>query len=163
MIRKDVLFLAMVGAFFVLLVACEQERDPCLQPTSVSMRVVAKRPITDTTVTDSLLPHPIWLRIDTSLGILYPKKTGQFSLLLSPLADSCSYALVPDSAAINSRDTLTFVYDRRLQFLSNACGFSYFYSLQRVRTSRHNIDSVKIINADVNLNASSPEHVQIYL
>ena len=162
MTRKDSFSLIFICAFFLVLMACEQERDPCLQPTTAPLRVVAKRPSTDTTVVDTLLPHPVWLRVDTGLGILFPKKTSSFSLLLSPRADSSTYAVQPDSAALGSLDTITFVYERKLQFLSNACGFSYFYTLQRVRSSNHNIDSVKIINREVNLNASSPEHVQIY-
>ena len=162
MIKKDALFLACLGAMFFFLTACEQDRDPCLQPTSVPMRVIAKRPLTDSMFVDSLLPDPVWLRIDTALGLVYPSNTSSFSLLLSPLTDSCSYALMPDSSAVNSIDTLTFYYNRNLHFLSNACGFTYFFSLQRISTTTNNIDSVRIINSDVNLNASAPEHVQIF-
>jgi hypothetical protein len=162
MISKDRLFLVLIGSFFLLLIACEQERDPCLQPITATMRVIAKQPLTDTTSIDTLLPHPVWFRVDTAIGLLYSKETARFSLLLSPLADSATYVLAPDSAAIASKDTLTFFYERKLQFLSNACGFTYFYSLQKIRSSSHNIDSVKIVNNDVNLNASSPEHVQIF-
>jgi hypothetical protein len=131
-----------------------------LQPTTVPVRVVTKQYLADTSFVDSLLPKPIWRAIDSGVSFTYLEDVSHFPLLLSPLADSCRYALQPDSA-IASFDTIQFYYTRRLQFLSNACGFTHFYSLDKVTTTRHNIDSVKITNTDVNLNASSPEHVQI--
>jgi hypothetical protein len=145
----------------VCLVACEQERDPCLQPKTVPMRVVARQPDSDTTTIDTLLPGAVWIGIDSMFAIGFPENSSAFSLLLSPLADSSRYALQPDSA-IASFDTLTFYYRRKLQFLSNACGFTYFFSLDSIHATAHNIDSFKINNADVNQDASSPEHVQIF-
>lgn len=147
--------------FSFLLFACNQERDPCLQPTTVSCRIRTIRPLTDSTVADTLLKNPLWVAIDSLNGIQYPAGTAYFSLLMSPITDSCRYSLQPDTASI-VKDTLTFYYKRKLQFLSNACGYTYYFSLLNINTTNHLIDSVKINNADVNGNVNSPEHVQIY-
>ena len=147
--------------FSVFLFSCEQERDPCLQPTTVPLRVVAKQIVSDSSVIDTLLPKPVWIAIDSLRGFQFPPRTSLFQLLLSPLVDTCRYALQPDSS-VASFDTLTFFYGRKLQFISNACGYTYFFSLQRINTTKHNIDSVAINNADVTSNANTPEHVQIF-
>jgi hypothetical protein len=161
MTKKDGQFLVILFLLSCLWISCETERDPCLQPKTVPLRLIAKRPITDSTTVDTLLPHPIWITVDSLDTLKYGAKTSNFSLLLSSITDSCRYALQPDTALV-SFDTITFYYDRRLQFISNACGFTYFYTLKTLKSTTHNIDSVKINNADVNQNASTPEHVQIY-
>ena len=145
----------------VLFCACEQDRDPCLQPTNVYLRVKALRHVTDTTFADTLLVHPRWTAIDTGVTLVYLPKTSAFNLLLNPKSDSCRYALQADSA-VNVFDTLTFYYDHRLQFLSNACGYTYFYTLHNISTTLHNLDSVKLKNEDVNSNVNTPEHVQVF-
>lgn len=151
----------MMVAGLMLTTSCEQERDPCLQPKTAPVRLVAKRPVTDTTSIDTLLPRPLWIGIDSAFAIRFPERTSGFQLLLSPLADSCSYALQADSS-VNRFDTLKFYYRRKLQFLSNACGFTHFYTLDSVVNTRYQIDSVKITNADVDQNASSRENIQIF-
>lgn len=145
----------------LFLFACEQERDPCLQPTTVPLRIRAVKPVSDTTVTDSLLPHPLWIAIDSGRGVIFPENSSVFNILLSPLSDSCRYAVQPDSA-VAARDTLVFYYSKHLQFLSNACGYTYFYTLLHIGSTHHLLDSVKINNDDVTSNANTPDHVQVF-
>ncbi len=153
--------LGLVICAMVLLIACEQQRDPCLEPKTVSMRVVAKQAVNDSTSVDTLLASPVWIAIDSQFAIKFPDRSAHFGLLLSPLADSCRWAIQPDSAVL-AFDTLTFHYNRKLLFLSNACGFTYHFSLREVRSTRHQVDSVRLNNTDVNENATAPEHVQIF-
>jgi len=146
---------------FVFLYSCETERDPCLQPTSVPLRIHALRPSNDTSSIDTLLPDPWWKPLDSPVALTFGSNVSNFNLLLSPISDSCKYTLQPDTA-VAAFDTLTFYYNRRLQFISNACGYTYFFTLLQVRSTTHNIDSVKLNNGDVNSNVNTPEHVKIY-
>lgn len=151
-------------AFCLLLGACEQERPPCLQPRTVSL-IAGCYQNADTGLTsrDTLLPNlnAAGLFADSlKLWILGSKNVRQFPLTLSPLADSCQWVIQPDSAA-TPLDTLTFMYNRRLQFISNACGYTYFYTLNQVRFTRYNIDSVIIRNPTVNSDANI-QHIRIY-
>lgn len=146
----------------ILAASCSMDRDPCLQPVTTSMRLGAYRVIdSNKAVIDSFLPKPIWIAIDSDRGMQFADRTAKFSLQLSSVTDSCRYAIQPDSA-LAFFDTLTFYYDRHLQFLSNSCGYTYYYSLKSIRTTYHQVDSVKISNTDVNSDANSREHVQIY-
>jgi hypothetical protein len=161
MIKKDIRPLLIILLLSALWISCDSVRDPCLQPTTVPLRIIAKKAISDTTSVDTLLPHPYWFTVDSLDTIKYGIKVSRFSLQLSPVSDSCRFALQPDSA-VALRDTISFYYVRRLQFISNECGFTHFYTLQSIKTTNHLIDSIRINNADVNQTASSPDHVQIF-
>lgn len=156
-----------VFVFIILLLfeagfsSCEQERDPCLQPTSVSLRVHTLQSLPDLSVADTLLPDPVWLVVDSFKGWKFSQNSSRFSLSLSPQADSCRLAVQPDTASL-AMDTLVFYYSRSLQFLSNACGYAYFFNLEKINHTRHLIDSVVILNNEVNSNVNTPEHVQIF-
>ena len=145
----------------ILMTSCEQERSPCLQPTIVYVRAHTYQHLADSTTTDTLLPNPRWIAIDSGITLVYERKVSNFAFTLNPLADSARYALQPDSAVARF-DTMVFYYKKRLQFLSNSCGYTYFYSLEDIKSTLHLIDSVKLENADVNNNVNTAEHVQIY-
>lgn len=159
-LRSSLVLTAMVPVAMVLFPACEQQRDPCLQPTTAYLRARTLRPATVATRTDSLLPAARWIAIDAQAVLLFPPRTARFSLTLNPNADSTRFILQPDSASL-SIDTVTFFYNRSLQFLSNACGYTYFYTMRNVTHTRYNIDSVRINNDEVNGNVNTPDHVQI--
>ena len=147
--------------FAVLITSCEQGRNPCLQPTTVYVRAHTYQRLADSTTTDTLLPNPRWIAIDSGVALTYGKKISRFTFPLSPLADSARYALQPDSAVARF-DTMVFYYKKRLQFLSNSCGYTYFYSLENIKSTLHLIDSVKLQNDNVNNDVNTAEHVQIY-
>jgi hypothetical protein len=151
----------------VLWAACTPQRDLCLQPQIVYAHIGCHYIYTDTlgneSTRDSLLPNAniIAIDIDTAKGwIIGAKGANAFTLLLSPKQDSCIWLIQPDSA-VSPIDTLIFQYQRNLQFLSNACGFTYYYNLKNINTTTHNIDSVIIANANVN-NSPNIEHVKVY-
>lgn len=152
----------LAGLLFTGLISCEQERDPCLQPTTAYLRVRSVKMVSDTTHVDTLLTNPRWIAIDSQVALVFDRRTAAFNLLLNPSADSARYALQPDSA-VAAYDTLVFYYERRLKFLSNACGYTYFYTLHDVKSTHHELDSVLIRNNDVDGNVNTPEHVQVYL
>jgi len=161
----DRLLAACLLCFFAAMfsASCDTERDPCLQPVTAYLRVRSMRHVTDTTTADSLLPNARWrpLGSDSLVLISFGKNVSRFSLSLNPEADSARYVIQPDSANATF-DTLTFIYGRRLQFLSNACGYTYFYTLRNVVTTFHNIDSLRLKNDEINGNVNTPEHVQVF-
>ena len=148
-----------------LFISCQQQRDPCLQPKIMILHAGAYR-VSDTTTVDTSLPAPFIAAIDFVDSIkvtLYgTANQDKLSFYLSPQADSCRWLIWPDtSLPVTTADTITFYYDKSLQFLSNACGYTYFYNLHRVQATSHSIDSVQIGSYNVN-NEANKEHIKIY-
>ena len=157
----------LVAAFTVVGVAagCEkiEERDPCLQPRTVSLRGGAYRRAADTgfAVTDTTLRFIFLAPIGAQTGFAFPS-SRKFSLFLSPLTDSCRYVLATDTSQNPALlDTLTFRYTRRTQFLSNACGYTYFFTLDTVLATSNRLDSVRTTSPDVT-NDANVEHLRIF-
>jgi hypothetical protein len=147
--------------------ACEQEKDPCLEPRTVATQVgiyTARETDTGIMVVDSTLPNVIAGVPDSTYAFVYAAKNiKSFSFVLSPLVDSTSIFIIPDSAKQSKfdRDTVTFFYARRLQFISTSCGYTYYYTLYGKRYTTYNIDSVLIVNGDVTNNVNV-QHVKIF-
>lgn len=153
------------GLVTAVLQACDTERSPCLEPVATYVNMKCYQHIdSNNTYIDSLLPNVNIGSVDIDSARFWVsglKKTGSFPVILSPLHDTTRWVLQPDSA-VTAWDTLTFIYERRLKFLSNACGYTYTYLLQQVTATKYNIDSVAIGNADVTTKAGV-EHVKIFL
>lgn len=152
------------------LAACTQQRSPCYEPKIVSP-VMGTYRLVDTTSVDSLLPDPAFICIDTPLSQLISAR-NVFTPLLSPSADSTRWLLIPDGLDVNDStdtvgtavefyDTITFYHSKELTFISNACGYAYYYNLNEVKTTYHSIDSISILNRTVDNNAST-QHIRIY-
>lgn len=151
--------------------SCKQERPLCFQSKDVPVRLSTFQAVERDTglfIGDSTLPNAWMAAIDTATRVMVNASQGQkdFNLYLSPHYDSTRFAIFADSLDKkgNNRfasDTITFYYQRKLQFLSVACGYTYFYTLKRVSTTNNNIDSVIIIAAEVN-NAPAVKHVKVY-
>lgn len=82
---------------------------------------------------------------------------SQFGLELSPAKDSLSYQL---SIGGSPADTLVAVYTTQVQNLSVDCGSINVYNLQRVYCTTHQLDSVRIVNAQVS--NMFEQNIQIY-
>ncbi len=143
--------------------SCTQERQPCLTPKTASLNLVCVHYPADsipsaTSMKDTALPKALFgaLTANGAQYVYYKNISSNFTLSLSPDADSCSWVVSPDSLA-HPLDTLNFYYQRKLQFLSNACGYTYFYSLSAVHTTHNNIDSVLITNPSVTNDANTKQ------
>lgn len=153
-----------LGALLIIICiswgSCKQINDPCLLPTTVALRFGSYKP-SDTGTGGSVytLKTPILGTVDTPVAY-YWGENNKFSISLDPLKDSCRWFIMPDSAA-KVRDTLTFRYSKSVHFLSNACGYIYYYTLSSVIATNHLIDSVIISNYEVTGNAKI-EHVKIF-
>ncbi len=155
----------LLSLLFVAAFSCsKEERDPCLQPRTTVMRVHTYRHAdTGTAILDTPLTNPVFLPMSGGTMQYYyggQTRIAQFGLSLSQVADSSSWIIRPDSA-FALQDTLTIFYDRQLRFLSNACGYTNFYNLKRVSTTRNAIDSAIINRGDVTTDANVL-HLKLY-
>ena len=166
MIKKTKYRLLILFALCNLLwIACTQQRQPCLTPKIASLNIhcVHKTTDTGTVFVDTALPATLFAAFTDSgtQYIIYRNQTANFTISLSSASDSCKWGITTDTLHRNF-DTLTFFYQRKLQFISNACGYSYFYNLDSVHTTKKIIDSVHITNANVTNNVNT-KHLQIYI
>jgi len=164
--RKIYTTIALFSVCCLLWAACSQQRQPCLTPTTAGLNIECVHLLTDTNTVpvDTVLNAAVFFAV-TSSGkkeIIDSLYNSLFTISLSPIADSCRWMMTTDTLSSNLYDTLTFFYQRNLQFLSNACGYTYFYNLDSVHTSHFNIDSVVILNASVTNNVNT-EQLEIYI
>lgn len=152
------LLLCLIGCM-----ACSQQRLPCLNPVTASLIVNTVHMKTDTSSVpvDSSLPKAAFYPLsneknDTSRY----QPSALFTLTLAPDSTFCEWIYSANSA--QPFDTLSFYYRRRLEFISNACGFTYYFDLDSVRTTHWHTDSVVILNTSVNDNVNT-KHLQIYI
>lgn len=158
---KNILLLVVV--LFVALVSCTQERLPCLTPKTASLKVLAVRKLNDTAVVDTSLPAAVMIAVTDSgmKGYLYTG-AASFTLSLSPVADTAKWLFAADTIAGSPLDTIVFRYSRRLQFLSNACGYTYYYDINSVSTTNNIIDSFLITDRSVTSNVNT-SHLKVYI
>ena len=144
-------------------IACTQERDPCLTPKIASLNINTQHLTTDTSTifVDTALPSAVFVPLTTTsnkTATIYPQEAN-FTISLSPDSVICQWAFTTDTPNFYY-DTLTFFYERKLQFISNACGYTYFYNIDSVHTTHHNVDSIHILNTSVTNNVNT-KHLQI--
>jgi hypothetical protein len=146
--------------------ACTQERQPCLTPKKATLIAQSIHFASDTATipVDSLLPHGEFTPITTVDSTpLFATAASLFGISLSPDNTVCQWKVSPDTTAASPVDTLTFYYRKNLKFISNACGYTYFYSIDSVRTTHAFIDSVHIQNPGVTNVTNNVKNVQIYI
>src|SRR6185312_482741 len=131
------IFIALCG---ILWAACKQQRQPCLTPKTVNLSVETMHLPTDTSTVffDTILPTALFTAF-TKNGFqpfISRQQQFQFSLTLSPDTEFCQWAFTIDTLG-TIVDTLSFYYQRDRQFLSNACGYTYFYTLDSITSKGH--------------------------
>ncbi len=142
--------------------SCTSSRNPCLEPTVPRLKVASYQ-FRGNAVVDTVLPNVIFASLDIdSARFLYwgAKSVSKFDLVLSPLRDTSRWILQADSS-FSPIDTLTFIYEPKLKFYSNACGYGYDFELLDVRYTKNNLDSVALKVRSVNTKANN-ENVAIY-
>lgn len=161
-------------------VSCETEDPGCYEP--VVVRVNNSFVVTDTFIQkfyidpdstifidsvmrnfrDSAMKAPQMITLDEApplsvLGI----QTGRLSVPLNAAKDSMRYAFRTDTAETAIWDTITFYYTPRVQFISNNCGYTHYFTLNSVKTTYNFFDSVSLPNSNVT-NEATVQHVQLY-
>ncbi len=160
MIKKAHIVLLLLMS--MLWVSCTEVRDPCLQPKNVSLQFGIYA-AADTGSAGKVydLPKAVVGWVDTNEVYYNGQKGNKFAINLSIIADSCRWFIWPDSAATTPIDTVTFYYERKVEFLSTACGYIFTFNLTNVNTTNYNIDSIRVENGNVNTDAST-EHLKIF-
>lgn len=160
--------LLLVFITVALVSACTQQRTPCYDPKIVSVAIGTYR-FVDGVEGDTSLIDPAFYCLDTPLQFTINTR-NKFSALLSPFVDSTRWVLVPIrdipddtimGTPVEFYDTLTFYHTREMNFVSNACGYVYYYTLNSVASTYNSIDSIAIINPSVDNNANT-QHVKIF-
>jgi len=81
-------------------------------------------------------------------------------IALNPLKDSTRYAFRADTAS-SIWDTITYYYTPVSHFVSNSCGYTFYYTLNGVKTTKHILDSAAVPQANVTTDITT-RHVQLY-
>ncbi len=182
MAKKDLyLLLFIITALFSLgWVSCEPKEPECYQPINVTVisgfvqRDTVKYIDTlpggsDTFVlqyntTRLLNPGMYTLDVDSIYSIIGgPNGEDHLSVPLNPRADSMRYRFLSDTTVKSNADTFTFYYTSSVHFISNDCGYTNFYKLDSVRSTRHLVDSIALISSEVtNDQTNAVRHIQLY-
>ena len=147
---------------FVATVSCTQERNPCLEPTRYFLKIKTLKPAdTGSAGVDSTLPGAVVGLVDTNILFADSAAANAFSGTLSSIADSVRWFVWPEKANPANGDTITFYYERKLNFLSTACGYNYVYVLNNITTTNNSIDSARIENAEIT-SKTDVFHVKVF-
>jgi hypothetical protein len=138
--------------------ACEDETKTCDQTLISSLGINFKKDSLDGFINIDTIWPKVTLYALGKDTILSSQARSSIFMTLSPLADSSQFYLKLDSAAV--ADTLTFRYTRTPHFVSPACGFATFFTLDTVITTFNTIDSLHVNNKEVN--STNDTHVSLY-
>jgi hypothetical protein len=154
----------LVGALVLLAGAACNNSNDCYEPIDVSARWNFKtermmiRKVDSGTANerdtmifefyDTALFNVRATMLDVSQNITFYDQNGSVYPLLNPDTNVQRYAIQFDSAQVGF-DTFTLFYNTNLHFISNACGYTFFYNIDSISTTRHVIDSFWINDAAV--------------
>lgn len=146
-----------------VMMACSSD-DICLTPTLVTLRGNFVNKDTSGTLRDSIQTNALWV-FGSSLNYAQSlKNTSSFAFPLSQIQDSVIVYYLADSLNIvpEKIDTLRIKYTRQIKFISNACGYQTWFTLNEIAHSQHSIDSVRIATSEVSNDANSI-HIKVIL
>jgi hypothetical protein len=151
-------------AAILMMAACSQS-NTCLTPKTVALRAGFYYHPTDSTSKDSsVLNANIFFGNQSLMYKSNLKNTNGFSIPLSQVDDSLTIYFQSDSliSLPSTIDTIQLAYSRKLHFISTACGYETYYTLQRITTTHQVIDSIAISQAEVS-NDVNKQHIRIVL
>ncbi len=92
------------------------------------------------------------------------KKSSKFYLSLAQNRDSVTIYFQSDSASTEPEtiDSFSVVYSREPHFISTACGYETFFSIQSIRYTTNVIDTLIVSHNAVN-NDVNKEHIKIVI
>jgi hypothetical protein len=174
------LSIAIIG-FVLLFAACKRKDPDCYQSILVlnfsqfkerhldttTVTIDSSITITDTIqkITDSIMPAPEMLVLDEDTAYsVFGKEIAILPCPFNPAKESIRYRFRADTSD-TQYDTLTFFYTPSPHFVSNNCGYTYYYNLDSVKSTNHVIDSSYIISpslTDENTNQGRNANVIFY-
>ncbi len=159
LMRKRIYILTGVLAMMVAYSSCEKIKPTCAVPLQALVKANFYQIDTNGNEYPVALPNAyIGAQGNDSLYV-NGAALQNVALPLSPNTDAVNFFIKTDSTAVT--DTLRFSYDKELKFISNTCGYTYFFTLKSASTGGATIDSVKIIRAAVN-NSTNDQNIKIY-
>lgn len=127
----------------VIVGACTKS-DFCIEPNSATMGLAFKTYDSTNALVDTALQNVDVYSTDTTTSLVeniasltrinvFPNRkiTGQTYVIFNS----------------NNRDTVSVTYTPEENFISNGCGYQFFFRIENVSFSKTNIDSVNIIDA----------------
>lgn len=152
------------------LVSCEKDTPECYEPSDVrafiSYKTVTTRTIDtliDSTIVDTTIITigdtafknltALSLGVDSPIQIFAATNSSSLGLFLNPKRDSTRYKIT-----FNESDTtthyLTLFHKSSPQFVSNDCGYTYYYFIDSVRYNT--IDSVSVSINNITRDQTKP-------
>jgi len=153
---KNIFKILLVAAIPAILVACEDETKVCDQTLRTDTRIHFKYDSLDV-VRDTIMPKVTLFALGKD-SIYKKQPLGDLFLPLSQTEDESRFYLKVDSALV--ADTLTFRYKRTPHFISAGCGFSTYFTIDTVLTTRNTVDSLKINQKEVT--TSNDTHITLH-
>lgn len=161
------------------LAACEPEAPECYEPDHITTNLNFIKKQVDTvhlvdsttgmsrdslviTFPDTLMksPRAFSLNSTNNVSIIAQPNSGSVAVLMNPDSNAIAYRVQYDSTVFDA-DTITIYYKPSLHFISNACGYTYYYHIDSVNGTRNVLDSVFILN-DAVTNEASTRHIGLY-
>jgi hypothetical protein len=152
-----------ISGFIVILlmamvVACEDETKICDQTLLSDLGINFKKDTNNGfTIIDTIWPKVTVMALNKDTILKNVPRSSVF-VPLNPQSDTSSFYLKLDST--KTPDTLTFVYDRKPNFVSPGCGFATFYTIDTVIATFHTISYLRVNNKEVN--STNDTHVSLY-
>ena len=158
----------LLSIFLILgIFSCTQE-DDCYVPRSVyakfgfksrdslinydvngrdsSKLIIADTPLYYPSFSSKGTPQDIKIMADANRAIY-------MSVPLNPDADSINYLFQPNSDT-PIIDSITIFYSHKYHFISNNCGYTYYYNIDSLKYSKLIIDSIGINKSEITQNAT---------
>jgi hypothetical protein len=131
----------------IVFTSCKDEYTICNEEKTVKLNANFYKIIggVETTTTASNLKVTTFYNGTTIVS--NQPNLSTFSLPLDFATDTLKFAI---TLADNlPKDTVTFIYTSQIKVLGSACGQVYFHKLTNALTTTNSLDSIKIINPDV--------------
>jgi hypothetical protein len=166
--KKNILLLMIVTAGLFGLAACETGDPGCYEPQVVSAGIgyqMRDTQLVDDTVQldplivvqdtldifgDSIMGSPEMELLNESiqLRVRGDRNTKELGIAFNQAKDSIRYRFRTDTTS-TVYDTLTIHYSSTLHFISNNCGYNYYFGIKNVTHTTHMLDSAAILNNEV--------------
>lgn len=166
--------IAIAGIF----ISCEPDEPDCYEPNNVrcNLAFVRKQLDADTDTVqgrviinytesffDTFMISPrATLLQDSGAGLVITGiNTNVLPVVLNPDKNHIAYKIQLDTT-VPEFDTVDIFYHSTLHFISNSCGYTYYFGLDSMRSTYNYLDSSYIFNPSVT-NTASDLHVKLCL
>lgn len=145
---------------FILLLGACVKNDFCIQPSAVKTVVRFKHMDSANKKVD-LSINNITIFLTDSSYLYYDDISGvnQVQLYLRPNSNRQEMVFKQEEAPFLS-DTVAIKFESTLHFISNGCGYQYYFKLTELSSSHHLIQEVAITSASVTESIAS-ENIEI--